>query len=122
MTDVQALLRQGRIFRGAGNPSTAARHFAQAAELVPDDRTVLTELALAHFQSAALPRAEEVLLRLVELDPSDGYARLLLGRTLSRQSRHAEALPQLKLAAALTGDPEVAAEVGRVRERLVPQA
>ncbi|ACU34815.1 tetratricopeptide repeat protein [Actinosynnema pretiosum subsp. pretiosum] len=121
MTDVQALLRQGRIFRGAGNPSTAARHLAQAAELVPDDRTVLTELALAHFQSAALPRAEEVLLRLVELDPSDGYARLLLGRTLSRRGRHAEALPQLKLAAALTGDPEVAAEVGRVQERLAPQ-
>ncbi|GGP61182.1 tetratricopeptide repeat protein [Saccharothrix coeruleofusca] len=118
MTDVVELLRIGRGFRAAGDPSGAARYLTEAAEAVPGDRTVLTELALAHFQSAALGRAEAVLRELVELDPSDGYARLLLGRTLSRQSRHAEALPQLKLAAALTRDPEVQAEVTKVQARV----
>ncbi|GAA1333855.1 tetratricopeptide repeat protein [Saccharothrix algeriensis] len=118
MTDIRQLLDHGREFRAAGDPSTAARFLAQAASHAPADRTVLTELALAHFQSAALGRAEGVLRELVDLDPSDGYARLLLGRTLSRQSRHAEALPQLRLAAALTRDPAVEAEVARVRERV----
>ncbi len=118
MTDVLELLRKGRMFRASGDPSGAARYLVEAAEHAPRDRTVLTELALAHFQSAALGKAEGVLTALVDLDPSDGYARLLLGRTLSRQSRHAEALPQLRLAAAITRDPEVASEVARVEARV----
>lgn len=123
MTDqntVFELLERGRAFRAAGDPSSAARFLAQAAEAVPADRTVLTELALAHFQSAALGPAERVLRTLVELDPSDGYARMLLGRTLARQSRHADALPELRLAAALTGDPEVAEAIARSESRLTP--
>jgi Flp pilus assembly protein TadD len=126
MTDVLELLRKGREFRAAGDPSSAARYLVQAAEETPRDRTVLTELALAHFQSAALGKAEGVLHTLVDLDPSDGYTRLLLGRTLSRQSRNDEALPQLRLAAALTRDAEIEREVARVeaqvtREREAPQ-
>ena len=118
MTDVLDLLRKGRMFRASGDPSSAARYLAEAAEHAPRDRTVLTELALAHFQSAALGKAEKVLTTLVDLDPSDGYTRLLLGRTLSRQSRHADALPHLRLAAAITRDPEVASEVTRVEARI----
>jgi Flp pilus assembly protein TadD len=118
MTDVRELLRKGRMFRASGDPSGAARYLAEAAEHAPEDRTVLTELALAHFQSAALGKAEGVLTALVDLDPSDGYTRLLLGRTLSRQSRHAEALPQLRLAAAITRDPEVESEAARVEARV----
>ncbi|MBW4719327.1 tetratricopeptide repeat protein [Saccharothrix obliqua] len=118
MTDTRELLALGREFRAAGNPSQAARFLAQAAEHAPADRTVLTELALAHFQSAALGKAEGVLRELVDLDPSDGFTRLLLGRTLSRQSRHEEALPQLRLAVALTRDPEVESELARVEQRV----
>ena len=33
--------------------------------------------------------------------PADGYAHLLLGRTLQRGSRHDEATPHLRLAAAM---------------------
>lgn len=117
MIDVHELVERGRLYRAAGDPSTAARHLAEAAEHVPEDRGVLTELALAHFQSAALPSAERVLAKLVDLDPADGYARLLLGRTLCRQSRHADALPHLRLAAALTGDEEISAEADRVAAR-----
>ncbi|MBB5956123.1 Flp pilus assembly protein TadD [Saccharothrix tamanrassetensis] len=118
MTDIRELLDRGREFRAAGDPSSAARFLAEAASHAPGDRTVLTELALAHFQSAALGKAEGVLRDLVGLDPSDGYTRLLLGRTLSRQSRHVEALPQLRLAAALTRDPDVGAELARVEQRV----
>jgi Flp pilus assembly protein TadD len=118
MTDVMELVQRGRVYREAGDPSTAARHLSEAVRHVPDDRSVLTELALAHYQSAALGQAEQVCVKLVELDPSDGYARLLLGRTLARQGRHAEALPQLRLAHALTGDDHVAFEVTRTENRL----
>ncbi|WNV82491.1 tetratricopeptide repeat protein [Umezawaea sp. Da 62-37] len=118
MSDVFELVRRGRECRAAGDPSQAAKLFAEAAEVVPADRSVLTELALAHFHSASLGNAEKVLRSLVDLDPSDAYARLLLGRTLSRQSRHGEALPELRLAAALTRDPDVAAEVARVESRV----
>jgi Flp pilus assembly protein TadD len=118
MNAVHDLLERGRLHRATGDPISATRHLAEAADLAPTDRTVLTELALAHFQSASLGKAEKVLRTLLELDPSDAYARLLLGRTLSRASRHAEALPELRMAAAMTGDPEVAAEVARVESRL----
>jgi Flp pilus assembly protein TadD len=118
MSDVFELVRRGREFRAAGDPSRAAHFLAEAADALPTDRSVLTELALAHFQSASLGNAERVLRSLLDLDPSDGYARLLLGRTLSRQSRHGEALPELRLAAALTRDPDVVAEVARVEARV----
>ncbi|HET9141498.1 tetratricopeptide repeat protein [Actinophytocola sp.] len=107
MTDVKDLVDRGRLFRMSGDPSTAIRYLTEAAAFAPDDRTVLTELALAHFQAAALGPAEEVARKLVELDPADPYARLLLGRALARQSRHAEAVPHLRLAAAMTDDEYV---------------
>lgn len=118
MTDVAELLERGRMFRAAGDPSGAARFLTEAAAAAPGSYSVLLELARAHYDSAALGKAESVLVELAELDPSDGYVRLLLGRTLSRQSRHAEALPQLRLAAALTGDPEVAAELAKGERRV----
>jgi Flp pilus assembly protein TadD len=106
MTDVLELLNRGRLFRESGDPSTAVRYLSEAAEAAPDDRAILTELALAHFQSAALGPAERTARRLVELDPSDSYALLLLGRVLARQSRHAEAVPHLRLAAAMRDEPD----------------
>ncbi|SDN07887.1 Tetratricopeptide repeat-containing protein [Allokutzneria albata] len=95
------LFERGRMFRAAGDPSGAARFLSEAAASEPTNRAVLEELALAYFQSASLGRAEAVARELVRLDPSDGYARLLLGRTLARQSRDSEAAVELKLAAAL---------------------
>lgn len=117
-TDVLDLLERGRAAYAAGDPSTAARYLSRVVAASPRNRMALLELAQAHYRSAALGRAEEVLRRLVELDPADGYARRLLGLTLMRQSRHADALPQLRLAAAMTGDPEVAAEAARCAARV----
>ena len=41
-----------------------------------------------------------------------------LGRALERQSRYADALPHLRLAAAMSGDAEHEASVLRVERRL----
>lgn len=48
-------------------------------------------LARAYYQSAQLGRAETAARALVEADPTDVYAVLLLARTLQRRGRHAEA-------------------------------
>ncbi|GAA2020361.1 hypothetical protein GCM10009740_05950 [Terrabacter terrae] len=76
----------------------------------PGDEAVLhsvTELRLllarAYFQSAQLGRAEATLLRVIDDAPTDAYAHLLLGRTLQRAGRHAEAARPLALAEVLGG-------------------
>jgi predicted Zn-dependent protease len=74
--------------------------------------------AWAYLIRVQLGRAEEELRSLVDDDPSDVWARHALGRALERQSRHAEALPHLRLAAAMSGDPEHAAAVTRVETHL----
>ena len=48
-------------------------------------------LARAYYQSAQLGRAEAAARALIEADPTDVYAVLLLARTLQRGGRHAEA-------------------------------
>jgi tetratricopeptide (TPR) repeat protein len=68
-----------------------------------DDLRLL--LARAYFHSAQLGRAEAVLNRITAESPTDGYAHLLLGRTLQRAGRHDEAARPLALAEIL-GDYE----------------
>lgn len=58
-------------------------------------------LARSYFHSAQLGRAEQAARALIESDPTDGYAHVLLGRTLERLSRHDEAGQYRRLAEAL---------------------
>lgn len=81
-----------------------------SADTVPGEEAVLHSvtdlrllLARAYFQSAQLGRAEAALLRVIEDAPTDSYAHLLLGRTLQRAGRHAEAARPLALAEVLGG-------------------
>ena len=60
-------------------------------------------LARAYFHSAQFGRAEATLLRIVEESPTEAYAHLLLGRTLQRAGRHADAARPLALAEILGG-------------------
>jgi Flp pilus assembly protein TadD len=85
----------------AGDHVGAARLLAGLAADEPDAVAVRMLLARAYYHSAQLGRAESELRELLERTPSDGYARLLLGRTLQRRSRHDDAAPHLRLAAAL---------------------
>ncbi|MQW77823.1 tetratricopeptide repeat protein [Nocardioides sp. dk4132] len=74
--------------------------------------------AWAFLIRAQLGRAEEELKSLVADNPDDDWARHALGRALERQSRFAEALPHLRLAAAMSGEPEHETAVLRVERRL----
>ena len=74
--------------------------------------------AWAYLIRVQLEKAEDELRSLVEDDPSDVWARHALGRALERQSKHAEALPHLRLAAAMSGDPVHEAAVSRVEAHL----
>ena len=61
-------------------------------------------LARTYYHSAQLGRAEQQLRAVIERDPVEYYAHLMLGRTLERQGRHAEAAPWLRMAAAMGVD------------------
>ncbi|MFC5381314.1 tetratricopeptide repeat protein [Aquipuribacter nitratireducens] len=101
--DLLGLVTRGRLHLDAGDPAGAARLLAEAAAAAPQDRAVATDLARAYFDSAQLNRAERAFRDLVELDPTDAWARRGLARTLRRLSRAEEALTQDRLADALGG-------------------
>ena len=88
-----------RDYRGA------IRALLPIVEETPDDVGTRLLLARAYFHSALLKPAEEHLVKILDRDPTESYAHLMLARTLERQSRPDEALKHRKLAAALTGDP-----------------
>ncbi|MCU1538445.1 MAG: hypothetical protein JWP82_2796 [Humibacillus sp.] len=106
-------LAQGRFDRGEF--SEAATALAELVDELETGSGSLAEhvthgtsdlrmlLARAYFHSAQLGRAESTLTRIVADEPTDGYAHLLLGRTLQRAGRHEEAARPLALAEVLGG-------------------
>jgi tetratricopeptide (TPR) repeat protein len=100
------------------DPRTAIALLDPAIEAEPFSTSLRTLRAWAYFQSAQLERAEGELETLVERCPTDVWARFALGRVLERQSRYADALPHLRLAAVMSGDAEHEAGVLRVERRL----
>ncbi|MDF1604192.1 tetratricopeptide repeat protein [Nocardioides sp. YIM 152315] len=99
-------------------PKEALGVLEPALEQEPDNTGLRTLRAWAYLMRAQLQRAETDLERLVEENPSDDWAQHALGRCLERQSRYAEALPHLRLAAAMSGDPDHGLAALRVEERL----
>lgn len=71
----------------------------------PENAQVREYLARSYYHRASLPLAERELRTILESNPTDEYATLLLARTLERQSRHEEASAIRRQLAALTGDP-----------------
>lgn len=88
-----------------------------ALEAEPGNTGLRVLRAWAFLIRVQLERAEGELRQLAEERPDDDWVRFALGRSLERQSRYAEALPHLRLAAAMSGDPEHELAVLRV-ERL----
>ncbi|HEV2782752.1 MAG TPA: tetratricopeptide repeat protein [Actinophytocola sp.] len=84
----------------------------------PDKPSVHLLAARAYLGSAQLRRAEQAFLRVIELDPTDHYARFALGRTLQRLGRLAEAVTQLRMAAAMHPVPEYQEALGEVNARI----
>lgn len=84
----------------------------------PDARSVLEVAGRAYFGTAQLGRAEHTFARLVELDPTDAYARFALGRVCERQSRHLEARSHYRVAVALDPRSDYRDALSRVEQRL----
>ena len=83
----------------------------------PTNTGLRTLRAWAFLIRVQLSKAEAELRALVEEHPDDDWVRFALGRALERQSRYVDALPHLRLAAAMSGDPAHELAVLRV-ERL----
>jgi Flp pilus assembly protein TadD len=99
--DLHSEYLRADLFLAMGQPTEAARILTWVVAAEPTNEAALELLARAYFGSAQLSRAENALVRLVELAPSNGWARRALARTLERQSRAAEAAPHHRVADAL---------------------
>jgi tetratricopeptide (TPR) repeat protein len=110
--------RQAWLLLQEREPRRAIALLDPAIDAEPESASLRTLRAWAYFLSAQLQRAETDLTRLVEDCPTDVWARFALGRVLERQSRYADALPHLRLAAVMSGDAEHEAGVLRVERRL----
>ncbi|MFI6938081.1 tetratricopeptide repeat protein [Streptomyces sp. NPDC050418] len=92
--------RAGLFFQ-AKEYDSAARVLDSLVQEVPEQVAPRLLLARAYYHSAQLSRAERELRTVIDLDPVEHYARLMLGRTLERQGRDEEAAGHLRLAEAL---------------------
>ncbi|MEO3777059.1 tetratricopeptide repeat protein [Micromonospora sp. B11E3] len=117
--DLLAEYRRATMYFEMGDPSGAARLLEPIIEAEPSNSSVRQLLARAYFQSAQLNRAEEQLRELVARDPSDHYAHHVLGRTLERLNRPADALRHLRIAAAMhSTNADYAEALRRVESRV----
>ena len=115
--DLLAEYRRAGQYLAAGDAVSAARLLEPICAAEPANAEVRLKLALAYFGSAQLGRAETELRALVERDPSDHYAHHVLGRTLERLNRPADALTHLRLAYAMSPVPEYGEALDRVAGR-----
>ncbi|MFJ2030608.1 DsbA family protein [Streptosporangium sp. NPDC087985] len=118
LPDEVRLLRQAESLLDVRDPLGALRTLEPLLADHGDDPAVRLLAARAYFGSAQLGRARETLESLLDRAPGDHYVRFLLGRTLERANRHAEALPHLRLAAAMSADPGYADALQRVESRV----
>jgi Flp pilus assembly protein TadD len=102
--DLHSEYLRADLFFAMGQPLEAARVLEPVADAEPTNTAALELLARSYFGSAQLRRAEEALVRLVELAPANGWARRALARTLERQSRAADAVVHHRVADALGAD------------------
>ena len=102
-------------------PWEALRALQPVLAIAEDKPSVQLVLGRAYLFSAQFRRAELAFLRVLELDPSDHYARLMLGRTLQRQGRLLEARSQVQMAATMNPDPAYQEALGEINARLAMQ-
>jgi Flp pilus assembly protein TadD len=97
--------RYGEDLLDSRYPRHAARVLQRVVDAEPDHAAGWELFGRAHFAAAHLETAEAAFRRLVELEPSSGWARTALGLSLDRQSRHREGAVQHRIAAALGSGP-----------------
>ncbi len=106
--------RRATFFFESGDPLGASKLLEPIVEAEPHNTAVRQLLARAYFNSAQLNGAETQLRALIDHDQSDHYAHHVLGRTLERAGRFREALPHLRLAAAMKTQPDYQDALRRV--------
>lgn len=111
-------IRLAEAYLDGGNPLQALEMLAPLEEELDGHAAGQLLIARAYYHSAQLGRARATLEKLVELVPTDHYARFLLGRTLERQSRPADAASHYQLAAAMSEEPEYRERLELVRAQL----
>jgi predicted Zn-dependent protease len=79
----------------------AASRLVELVEVEPGNTSARLLLARSYFHSAQLVKAEYALREVLDRDPTEAYAHLMLGRVLQRQSRHDEARTSFSLAVAM---------------------
>lgn len=79
----------------------AAKLLATVVAEYPEQVAPRLLLARSYYHSAQLTRAETELRAVLDRDPVEHYAHLMLGRTLQRQGRDEEAAGVLRTAEAL---------------------
>ena len=120
MTTTFDRYRFAQVLLESGEPLEALALLRPVEEEIDGNVGALLLLGRAYFHSAQLERARQVLARVVDLDPTDAYARFLLGRTLERQSRPAEAQVQYRVAVAMSDRPEYRERLDGLAARLDP--
>jgi Flp pilus assembly protein TadD len=110
--------RQAEALVEERRPLDALKALEPVLDAEPDKPSVQLLAGRAYFHSAQLRHAEQALTRVLELDPSDHYARFVLGRTLQRLGRLVEALGQLRMASAMNPVPEYQEALGEVSARI----
>jgi Flp pilus assembly protein TadD len=112
------LFRRAELLLASRRPLAALDTLAPVLDAEPDSPSVQLLAGRAYFHSAQLVRAEQAFRRVLDADPSDHYARFVLGRTLQRLGRLDEALTQVKMAAAMDPRPEYQEALGEIRARI----
>lgn len=117
--DVFDAFRLGEELLESRYPRDAARVLRRVVEDSPDHASAWELLARAHFAAAQLRPAEDAFRRLIELEPTSGWAHTALGLTLDRQSRHREGAVLHRVAAAMGESPRDASRVQLVDRPVV---
>ncbi|MFB9907221.1 tetratricopeptide repeat protein [Allokutzneria oryzae] len=110
--------RKAEALLARRQPLDALRALEPVLEHEPNTPSVQLLAARAYFASAQLNRAEAAFRRVVELDPTDHYARFALGKTLHRQGRLQDAVTQLRIAVAMLPSPDYQEALNEVRARI----
>jgi Flp pilus assembly protein TadD len=116
------ILRRADELVTARRPAEALDTLAPLLSDEPDSRSVLELAGRAYFARSQLDRAERSFSRLVELDPTDAYARFALGRVCERRSRMTEAVGHYRVAVALDPRPEFTDRLRSIAPAALPDS
>jgi Flp pilus assembly protein TadD len=116
------ILRRADELVAARRPAEALDTLAPLLSDEPDTRSVLELAGRAYFARSQLDRAERSFSRLVELDPTDAYARFALGRVCERRSRMTEAVGHYRVAVALDPRPEYTDRLRSIAPATLPDS